>query len=79
MFRIGKPNARTRDASMTASHHASDCPAALGAVKARRFAPPALRAARGLDGALDVARIGHYVMARRALEVRSVPIPFEFI
>jgi len=64
---------------MTASHHASDCPAALGSVKARRFAPPALRAAGGLDGALDAARIGDYVMARRALDVRSVPIPFEFV
>ena len=30
-------------------HHASDCPAALGPVKARRFAPPARRAAGGLD------------------------------
>ena len=45
-------------------HHASDCPAALGPVKARRSAPPARRAAGGLDGALGAARLGAYVMAQ---------------
>ena len=64
---------------MTASHHVSDCPAALGSVKARRFAPPARCAADGLDGALDAVRIGDYVMARRELDDRSVPILLEFV
>ena len=39
---------RVHDVSPDAGHHAIDCPAALGSVKARRFAPPAHRAASAL-------------------------------
>jgi hypothetical protein len=50
----------TRDAvaSVSWGHHDIDSRAALGPVKARRFAPPALSAADGLDGALDAATDG---------------------
>ena len=49
---------------MPTGHHAFDSAAGLRTVKARRCAPPALRAAGGLDSSLGAAWMGSYVMAR---------------
>lgn len=69
MGRVRSVNATQLEtrASLT-DHHEQNCQAALGTVKARRSAPPAPRAAAGLDRASAQPGRGSYVMVPLAVD-----------
>ena len=62
---------RAPKSAQRAGHHASDCRAALGIVKARRCAPPALRAAAALTIPRRRHELGNCVMARQPRRVSA--------